>query len=204
MKRWILASRKRYFDWAILVALIFVSFWFVSNLAVPYLSPAGTINLGEDGVTGIVPEVEDNGYQIEQIESSFSRGVYNAGDGNCHQHASRSFFLNDNQMPFCARCTAIFFGIVVGVAILMFLVIELNIWALLLALVPMGLDGGIQLITQELYYNGTIGFFYESTNLMRFITGTIAGIGAGLALGYVISEFSHMAIIRRNIKKDQK
>lgn len=201
IKKWMLASRKRYFDWAILVALIFVSFWFVSNLAAPYLAPPGTINLGEDGVTGIVPEVEDNGYQIEQIESSFARSIYTAGDGNCHQHTSRSFFLNDNQMPFCARCTAIFFGIVVGVAILMFLDIELNIWALLLALVPIGLDGGIQLITQKLYASGTIGFFYESTNLMRFITGTIAGIGAGLALGYVISEISHMAIVRRDIKK---
>ena len=204
LKRWLFASRKRYFDWAILVALIFVSFWFVSNLAAPYLAPAGTINLGEDGVTGIVPEREDNGYQIDQIESSFARGVYDAGDGNCHQHTSRSFFLNDNQMPFCARCTAIFFGIVVGVAILMFLVVELNIWGLLLALVPMGLDGGIQLITQKLYANGTIGFFYESTNLLRFITGTIAGIGAGLALGYVISEIGHMAMVRRDIKRGPK
>ncbi len=204
MKRWLLASRKRYFDWAILVALIFVAFWFVGNIISPYLAPAGTIHLGEDGLTGIVPTGEDNGGQIGQIENSFARSIYHAGDGNCHQHASRSFFLNDNQMPFCARCTAIFFGIVVGVAILMFLIVELNIWGLLLGLMPMGLDGGIQLISQNLYASGTIGFFYESTNLMRFITGSIAGIAAGLALGYIISEIGHMAMVRRDIKKGPK
>ena len=81
---------------------------------------------------------------------------------------------------------------------------ELNIWGLLLALVPMGLDGGIQLLTQELYANGTIGFFYESTNIMRSLTGTIAGIGAGLALGYIISEIGHMAMVRRDIKRGPK
>jgi len=201
MKRWLLASRKRYFDWAIFFALILVTLWFVSLLVAPYLAPPGTIYLGEDGVTGVVPEIEDNRAQINQIDNGFARGIYHAGDENCHQHSSRSFFLNDNQMPFCARCTAIFFGIMVGVGILMFLEIELIIWGLLLGLVPMAIDGGVQLFTQHLYASGSLGFFYESTNIMRFITGSIAGITAGLALGYVISEIGHMAVIRRDIRR---
>jgi len=190
IKKYILANRKRYFDWGILAALIIVSFWFLGNVASPYLAPAGTINLGEDGLTGINAGLEDNADQIDEIDSAFARIFYNAGDANCHQHASRSFFLNENQMPFCARCTAIFFGIVIGVAILMFLVIELNIFWLLAGLVPMGLDGGIQLLTE-----------YESTNVLRAITGSIAGITAGLAIGYIVSEIGNTAIRRRMIKK---
>ena len=190
MKRWLSANRRRYFDWGVLIALIVTMFWLLSNFIAPFLASPGTIDLGEDGVTGRLSTLENNGEEIAQIDNDYARAVYNAGDANCHQHASRSFFLNDNQMPFCARCTAIFLGVVIGVAILMFLVIELNIWMLLLGLVPMGLDGGIQLLTD-----------YESNNLFRFITGTIAGITAGLALGYIISEIGHEIVIRRKIRK---
>ena len=59
-------------------------------------------------------------------------------------------------------------------------------------------------VVTELLILLSVVFFYESTNLMRFITGTIAGIGAGLALGYVISEIGHMAMVRRDIKKGPK
>ena len=190
IKRWLSASRKRYFDWANLVGLIIVTFWFMGNVISPFLAPAGTIYLGEDGVTGNVPAAEDNAIQIDNIDSAFARVFYDAGNGNCHQHASRSFFLNENQMPFCARCTAIFFGIVVGVALLMFLAIELNLIWLVLGMIPMGIDGTVQLLTD-----------YESNNLLRFITGTTAGIVAGLAIGFIIAEIGYIVIRRRHIKK---
>jgi len=50
---------------------------------------------------------------------------------------------------------------------------------LLLALVPMGLDGGIQLASDL----GWAPFAYESTNLIRLLTGAIAG---GAASFYAI------------------
>ncbi len=190
LKRWLSANRKRYFDRANLVGLIIVTFWFMGSIISPYLAPAGTINLGEDGVTGHVPSAEDNAAQIDNIDSAFARVFYDAGNGNCHQHASRSFFLNDNQMPFCARCTAIFFGIVIGVAILMFLAIELNILWLIVGMIPMGIDGTVQLLTD-----------YESTNLLRFITGTTAGMVAGLAIGFIIAEIGNIVIQKRHLKK---
>ncbi len=186
MKRWLQASRKRYFDWGVFIAFCIVAFWFIGNIISPYLIPAGTLNLGDDGVTGNVPAIEDNADQINEIESDFARMFYKAGNTNCHQRASRSFFLNDNQMPFCARDTAIFFGLVVGLALLMFLIIELNILWFFLGLVPMAIDGGVQLITD-----------YESTNLLRFLTGSLAGIVAGLALGYIISEIGIMSINKK-------
>ena len=186
IKRWLSASRKRYFDWANLVGLIIVTFWFMGSIISPFLAPAGTIHLGEDGVTGVVTSIEDNAEEINNIDSSFARFFYDAGNGNCHQHASRSFFLNDNQMPFCARCTAIFFGIVVGVTLMMFLSIELNILWLIVGMIPMGIDGTVQLLTD-----------YESTNLLRFITGTSAGIVAGLAIGFIIAEIGNI-VIKKN------
>lgn len=45
---------------------------------------------------------------------------------------------------------------------------------LILSLVPIGLDGGVQLVSEL----GFLPFLYESTNLIRLITGAIAGAGA--------------------------
>ncbi|MFN7991694.1 MAG: DUF2085 domain-containing protein [Candidatus Micrarchaeia archaeon] len=45
---------------------------------------------------------------------------------------------------------------------------------LLAAMVPIGLDGGIQLLSEI----GFLPFVYESTNMIRLITGGIAGLAA--------------------------
>ncbi|MFH0737621.1 MAG: DUF2085 domain-containing protein [Candidatus Micrarchaeota archaeon] len=57
---------------------------------------------------------------------------------------------------------------------------------LLLALVPMGLDGGIQLASDL----GWVPFAYESTNLIRLLTGAVAG---GTASFYAIPLLIGMA-----------
>jgi uncharacterized membrane protein len=96
-------------------------------------------------------------------------------------------------MPFCTRCTAIFLGLVVGVGIAMFLELELNILWIIIGLVPIGLDGGLQLLTE-----------YESSNPMRFITGLLAGIVTGIAIGFIITEMSLMVIQRRKKRLKKK
>ncbi len=45
---------------------------------------------------------------------------------------------------------------------------------LVIALIPIGLDGGVQLISET----GLLPFVYESTNTIRLITGAIAGFAA--------------------------
>lgn len=45
---------------------------------------------------------------------------------------------------------------------------------LVLAIVPLGLDGSVQLISET----GILPFVYESTNMMRLFTGAIAGFAA--------------------------
>ncbi|PNX51737.1 MAG: hypothetical protein BV456_02085 [Thermoplasmata archaeon M8B2D] len=102
------------------------------------------------------------------------------GDRLCHQKAERSFFINGNQMPFCARCTAIWLGIAIGLGFMIFYKIELNekfVLLIILALVPIGLDG-----------TGQLFGFWESNNIIRLITGLLVGFVCGIAIGIIIDE----------------
>ena len=83
----------------------------------------------------------------------------------CHQMPERSFFINGMQFPLCARCTGILVGYLVGVLLFVlkiFVPIEL---CLCFGLVMLG-DWYIQYID-----------VLPSTNIRRFITGTLCGIG---------------------------
>jgi uncharacterized membrane protein len=115
--------------------------------------------------------------------------MYSSGDRLCHQQAYRSLFFNGNQMPFCTRCTAIWLGITIGLGFIMLFTYELTgtfLAALLISLIPIGIDGVGQLLG-----------FWESTNLIRFLTGLPAGIICGVAIGIIIDE-------SKELLKDQK
>jgi uncharacterized membrane protein len=122
--------------------------------------------------------------------------VYAFGDLNCHQKHERSWTINGNQMPVCARDVGIFLGLALGGW--WFSRRGLNRWTIrdsfltlfpdtmiaplykndhrlsamfgigLLFCLPVVLDGGIQAITA-----------YESINSMRIITGTPFGFIIG-------------------------
>jgi len=88
------------------------------------------------------------------------------------------------KMPVCARDFGIYGAMLLaGLAYPFFRKLdgkELSpaIW-LILAMVPIGLDGGIQLLS-DLHW---VPFAYESTNMIRLLTGAIAG---GVAAFYAI------------------
>jgi uncharacterized membrane protein len=110
--------------------------------------------------------------------------MYSAGDSQCHQKQNRTVILNGNQMPFCARDVAIYTFMTIGLAISVFPRIRyydrinnLKAWWLMVALVPIGIDGVGQLLG-----------YWESTNLMRFITGGLCGLIVGIALGFMLRE----------------
>ena len=187
VRRWLSANKRDSPDKPSMLAFAILLLWFGGNMLAPYLAPAGTIYFGNEGVVG----AGDNADEISLIDSGFARFFYSAGDANCHQHADRSFFLNENQMPFCARCSAIFFGLALGAAIMIFFSLEMHVLWILLGLTPMALDGGIQLVTD-----------YESTNALRFLTGTLAGVVTGIALGYIVSEISNIVILKRKTPKE--
>jgi uncharacterized membrane protein len=134
----------------------------------------------------------------------YSALIYGFGDLNCHQKHERTWDLNGNQMPVCVRDVGIFFGFFVGAIIwnrkglnrwtitdsiisiypsILYGSIYLRrrrsiaVWLFAgFSIIPMGLDGGIQAITD-----------YESSAIMRLITGIPFGLFIGLFFSASIS-----------------
>lgn len=102
----------------------------------------------------------------------------------CHRIASRSFFIDDQQTPLCARCTGMYLGAVLGIAYLSRFgkrsgmpSIKISI-VLGMFLVAFALDGS----------NSYLQFFpnspqlYQPQNWLRLLTGTGVGIGIAAVL----------------------
>lgn len=83
----------------------------------------------------------------------------------CHQKPERSFHFRGRQFPLCARCTGILIGYFVGIAVA-YITRKSNCLWLSLCVVPMIIDGGIQLICKA-----------ESNNFRRLITGILGRVG---------------------------
>ena len=99
----------------------------------------------------------------------------------CHGMENRCLTLLGTPMPVCSRCMAIYGGLLAGV--LLFAAISwlrshpVPPWGMVLALVPLAIDG----ITQA-------AGLRESTNELRMLTGLLAGSGFAIwALGAVES-----------------
>lgn len=184
-----------------LIAFLF----FVSLFIAPLTLEPGTVE-GLDGEANRLSYSEK--WQDLPI---YQRIIYTIGDFNCHQKHYRSFSVNSNQMPLCARDVGIFFGFAIGFLVMTMIVPEQDYKDILLKFIPfdlnvnetkkimilillgavfalpMALDGGIQLVTG-----------YESTNMMRLITGSIFGVGFSvfisallISAGNVIQEASN-------------
>jgi len=102
---------------------------------------------------------------------------------SCHRNPSRSFFWNGKQFPICARCTGIHLGYL-SLFLFLFQVIYINWIFSMILILPTLIDG----LTQA-YFNR------ESTNIMRLISGFLAGVGLmslihiiGFQIGYFILE----------------
>lgn len=148
--------------------------WLLLVLTAPLMVPEGTLT----DLSGRVGYV-DNEDQFEDL-GVLPHVMYRIGDVECHQLANRSYFINGNQMPFCARDLGIFVGLAAGFGLVSFYPFRPNPFYLLLGLVPMGIDGGLQLVTE-----------YESTNPLRLATGALAGLSLSLLLAvyiFVIAE----------------
>ena len=161
------AYQRGFHPW-VLVPFIITMAWALCLVAAPLSLPAGSVK-DLSGVVGIA----DNANQTAGM-NPFARAIYDSGDINCHQRANRSLFINGNEMPYCSRCVGIFFGLAIGTMFSLFIIVELRLPYILAALLPIGIDGGMQLLG-----------FWESTNPVRLATGGLAGFITGLALGYI-------------------
>ncbi len=142
--------------------------------------------------------------------------VYFMGDIECHQIASRTIFVNGNEMPVCARDASLFFFVTLGLALASVVrpyayvswtivgLLPLSMrrrlekgsrpmaftWILgILCLTPIGIDGGLQLLTS-----------YESNNVVRFLTGIPAGIFGGLAVGLMVQSIQVLMSSRSRVE----
>lgn len=82
----------------------------------------------------------------------------------CHCLSERSFFYKGRQFPICARCTGELIGIFIG--LIGWWLIQLPFYYYLLMLIPLVLDGTIQMFTK-----------YHSSNTKRLLTGILFGYG---------------------------
>ncbi len=96
------------------------------------------------------------------------------------------------KIAFCQRCLGIYGAIFLGGALYGLLrhfkhLHALPIWVYIgIGIIPMGLDGGIQLFSQALWMMDLVPHPYEATPLSRSITGVLFGLGAvGVAYPYI-------------------
>jgi uncharacterized membrane protein len=191
-------------------------FYCISMFLVPFLMPTGSVpelsgranmfDYANEDSWGNQDHYEGGeiGHKQSEHGGSFAWSelnpyyalIYAFGDLNCHQKYDRSWTINDNQMPVCARDVGIFLGLAFGGWL--FSRRGLNRWTIrdsfltlfpdstidrlyindrrmtamlgigLLFCLPVILDGGIQAITA-----------YESTNPVRILTGLPFGFIIG-------------------------
>jgi uncharacterized membrane protein len=110
----------------------------------------------------------------------------------CHRITVRSFLVGDVQMALCARCTGIYLGVVLGVAIM----IGLGRWrnavfpplrvivVMVLFITAMGIDG----INSYLKFIPALPQLYESQNWLRLLTGTLTGISVSALIYPVFNQ----------------
>lgn len=174
--------RGKYSKIIIILFLIFF-IWVLLQFLAPIFLPENSV----EDLSGLVA-LSDNENTINNMSFPWN-SIYSAGDRLCHQKAERSFFVNGNQMPFCSRCTAIWLGLALGLLFMIFYTIQLDgkfLFIALLCVFPMGLDGVSQLIG-----------LWESTNLIRFITGLLTGFICGVAIGVIIDELKGINVLKK-------
>jgi hypothetical protein len=104
--------------------------WFALVVTAPLMVPHGTFT-DLSGTTA----THDNEDLFDQVHP-LPHAVYWIGDGECHTLANRSYFLNGNQMPFCARDVGLFAGVAIGFGIAAFVRFKINPLLALVGIAP--------------------------------------------------------------------
>ena len=83
----------------------------------------------------------------------------------CHRQPERSFAIRGHPFPICSRCTGLLLGFF-GFIALSLIDLQIPLFAGLMMLLPMAIDGASQLTG-----------FIESNNLLRLLTGFLFTFG---------------------------
>jgi len=153
----------------LLVAFLSLAIWLALVVAAPYMVAPNTLTDLSGRVGG-----HENEAKFKDL-GALPHAIYWIGDAECHQIHNRSYSLNGNQLPFCSRDVGLFAGVALGFGVAAFFRWKIPPLFVLLGLVPIGLDGGIQALTS-----------YESNNALRLATGLIAGLVLSLLLAHIV------------------
>jgi len=124
----------------------------------------------------------------------------------CHQFSSRSLHFGDYQYAWCARDTGIWIGfLLTAISISLNKVPRIKWFYVIPFLIPIALDGGIQTVAtifnispQGVLYGEPL---YISSNLSRFITGSIFGIGFSMWISHLVKSSGDFKVKVVDIKK---
>ena len=92
-----------------LILLVPVSLTLGASVLIPMVYPEGMLS-DLDGIVGAVDHAS-----LWTSMDPFSGTLYCVGDSTCHQMSTRTFILNENQMPFCIREISLIVGLFIGI-----------------------------------------------------------------------------------------
>ena len=186
-----------YLNKPLLVLLGFSLFWTLCIFIAPMTMPPHTVEHLTTGTSAM--DYPDKWVKLP----FFDRVIYAIGDSQCHQLESRSYYINGNQMPVCARCMALFLFSNLGVVTAMFIRPKYDISKSAIQMLPKRFQNYLELHNAEFAFwciLGTLcilttaidGFYqlltpYESTNLKRIIFSLPTGWFGGLAVGLMLN-----------------
>jgi uncharacterized membrane protein len=103
-------------------------------------------------------------FDKKQLEIEWMKLMKLGEKAGCHQRPDRSFFINNYQLPVCARCTGVILGYLLAIPGFLYI----GYWKLitLLGCIILLFDWTLQALKIK-----------ESTNQRRLITGIIGGYG---------------------------
>lgn len=182
-----LEAAPRRFHPLVLIPFCITLAWVLMMFLAPLSLPAGSV----PDLSGSVGRV-DNADQTSKM-NPLARWVYEGGDVNCHQKASRSLYINGNEMPYCARDVGIFFGMMLGCLFGLYFVLDLKLWYIVGGLAPMAVDGVGQMLG-----------LWESVNPVRLLTGGLAGFITGIAIAFIFYVIEQALEDRRKARAQRK
>jgi uncharacterized membrane protein len=97
----------------------------------------------------------------------------------CHQDPQRSFFLWGTQFPLCARCTGLYGFLVVG-GVFALTIFKKTIFhhRVIFLFIALSVSSGIEAMLES--------WFFQTNNMIRFISGSISGFFLGLTILHLI------------------
>ncbi len=198
------------------------AFWSLSFFVAPFAIKPGAFAWPYDQYPGLAYRLGGANHldygAIWQTFWIYPQAVYAFGDLQCHELWYRSLWLNGNQMPMCARMTSMYifanFGLVAAAfaprstSASQVILNAMPRWVrgrlarfgaeragaiiVVVGLLPVAIDGFTQLFSDVTHY--------ESTNVMRILTGIPGGFVGGLLVGAMlisIRQFSaDIAVLR--------